>query len=546
MADLKKVFIYVKADSTTNVGSLKEQVVATSKTDFNDRVFFLADTGEIVTHGQVFGISTESKDHLSYIDGALKKITGVEFDKLTGAETFEIVDDTTKSTIAKYVAKKMTTVSAKADSAVTVTSQDTDDHKNYEVAVIADELTVVTKEGKLTSGLQLVYANKQTENKPEGIPTNHPSMYLADKDGTMVGTAVDVNDFIVDGMISSVEYVAQGEDGLPAIKITWNADGENKVTYIPMNDVFNLEEIHTGTPTYIAVKKTTPTTAGNPHPGDVAGGMCYEVNAVVDTTDLTVATTVTHTPADETHSVEESYAASITSGMAANNFADISGLTDSVKVAAKFKATDELIAAVANRAIERDKTLTAGIEEKIQALRDSLDQEVEDRTANDADLQAKIDEINSTSEDLVAHPTSVAAKIASLRDSLVAELHAQDAVEKPLITVSLKQEAGKIKDLAVTSKIDTLMSDVKLAGIDGQVTVGDKTYYVKDLNAIAANDPALVTTQDAWLYGQALMTTVKSDNNQYIKVENNAGKLMIQYEPWSEVHSVNELNALYK
>ena len=542
MADLKKVFIYVKADSTTNPDSLRQQVVTTSATDYNDRIFFLADTEEIVTHGHVFGVSKETVAHLENLDNAIKKITGVE--GITSDGTYEIVDDTAKSTIAAYVAKKMTTVSAKADSAVTVTPQDVDGHKNYEVAVIADELTVVTKAGKLTSGLQLVYANKQTT--VDGIDAGHPSMYLADKNGTKVGTAVDVNDFIVDGMISSVEYVAQGEDGLPAIKITWNADGENKVTYIPMADVFKLEEIHTGTPTYIAVKKTTPTTSGTPHPGDVDGGMCYEVNAVVDDTDLTVATTVTHTPADEAHSVEESYAASITSGMAANNFADISGLADSVKVAAKFKATDELIAAVANRAIERDKTLTAGIDEKIAKLQEALNKEVTDRTDGDADLQAKIDEINSTSEDLVAHPTSVAAKIASLRDSLVAELHAQDAVEKPLITVSLKQEAGKIKDLAVTSKTDTLMSDVKLAGIDGQVTVGDKTYYVKDLNAIAAHDPALVTTQDAWLYGQALMTTVKSDNNQYIKVENNAGKLMIQYEPWAEIHSVGELNGLYK
>ena len=542
MADLKKVFIYVKADSTTNPDSLRQQVVTTSATDYNDRIFFLADTEEIVTHGHVFGVSKETVAHLENLDNAIKKITGVE--GITSDGTYEIVDDTAKSTIAAYVAKKMTTVSAKADSAVTVTPQDVDGHKNYEVAVIADELTVVTKAGKLTSGLQLVYANKQTT--VDGIDAGHPSMYLADKNGTKVGTAVDVNDFIVDGMISSVEYVAQGEDGLPAIKITWNADGENKVTYIPMADVFKLEEIHTGTPTYIAVKKTTPTHENDPHQGDVDGGMCYEVNAVVDDTDLTVATTVTHTPADEAHNVEESYAASITSGMADNNFADISGLADSVKVAAKFKATDELIAAVANRAIERDKTLTAGIDEKIAKLQEALNKEVTDRTDGDADLQAKIDEINSTSEDLVAHPTSVAAKIASLRDSLVAELHAQDAVEKPLITVSLKQEAGKIKDLAVTSKTDTLMSDVKLAGIDGQVTVGDKTYYVKDLNAIAAHDPALVTTQDAWLYGQALMTTVKSDNNQYIKVENNAGKLMIQYEPWAEIHSVGELNGLYK
>lgn len=539
MADLKKVFIYVKADSSTIATSLKEQVVATSKTDFNDRVFFLADTGEIVTHGQVFGVSKETANHLGYIDGALKKITGVEFDKLTGAETFEIVDDTSKSTIAKYVAKKMTTVSAKADSAVTVTPQDADGHKNYEVAVIADELTVVTKDGKLTSGLQLVYANKQTT--VNGIDAGHPSMYLADKDGTMVGTAVDVNDFIVDGMISSVEYVAQGEDGHPAIKITWNADGENKVTYIPMNDVFKLEEIHTGTPTYIAVKKTTPTTEGKPHPGDVAGGMCYEVNAVVDATDLTVATTVTHTEGES-----ETYTASIKEHADANNFAKISGLADSVKVAAKFKATDELIAAVANRAIERDKTLTAGIDEKIKALRDSLNKEVEDRTAGDANLQTKIDEINSDSEDLGAHPTSVNAKIAKLRDSLAAELHAQDDAAHPLVTVSLSQEAGKIKDLAVTTKIATLMSDTKLNNIDGQVAVGDKTYYLKDITEISKVDPSLVTIQDAWLYGQALMTTVKSDNNQYIKVENNAGKLMIQYEPWAEIHSQTELENLYK
>lgn len=542
MADLKKVFIYVKATGSTNADSLKQEVVTKSATDFKDRIFFLGDTEEIVTHGQVFGVSKETVAHLKNLDNAIKKITGVE--GITADGTYEIVDDTAKSTIAKYVAKKMTTVSAKADSAVTVTPQDVDGHKNYEVAVIADELTVVTKAGKLTSGLQLVYANKQTT--VDGIDSGHPSMYLADKNGTKVGKAVDVNDFIVDGMISSVEYVAQGENGLPAIKITWNADRENKVTYIPMADVFKLEEIHTGTPTYIAVRKTTPTHEDDPHQGDVDGGMCYEVNAVVDDTDLTVATTVTHTPADETHSVEESYAASITSGMADNNFADISGLADSVKVAAKFKATDELIAAVANRAIERDKTLTAGIDEKIAKLQEALNKEVTDRTDGDTNLQDKIDEINSTSEDLVAHPTSVAAKIASLRDSLVAELHAQDAVEKPLITVSLKQEAGQIKDLAVTSKTDTLMSDVKLAGIDGQVTVGAKTYYVKDLNAIAANDPALVTTQDAWLYGQALMTTVKSDNNQYIKVENNAGKLMIQYEPWAEIHSSDELNALYK
>lgn len=542
MVDLKKVFIYVKANGSTNVDSLKQQIVATSVTDFKDRIFFLADTEEIVTHGQVFGVSKETVAHLENLDNAIKKITGVEFKELTGAETFEIVDDTNKSTIAKYVAKKMTTVSAKADSAVTVTANDVDGHKNYEVAVIADELTVVTKAGKLTSGLQLVYANKQTENKPEGIPDNHPSMYLADKNGTMVGTAVDVNDFIVDGMISSVEYVAKGENDLPAIKITWNADGENKVTYIPMADVFNLEEIHTGTPTYIAVRKTTPTHANDPHQGDVDGGMCYEVNAVVDKTDLTVATTVTHTEGES-----ETYTASIKEHADANNFADISGLADSVKVADKFKATDELIAAVANRAIERDKTLTDGIDEKIAKLQEALNKEVTDRTDGDADLQTKIDEINSPSENLVDHPTSVSAKIAKLRDSLVAELHAQDDAQHPLVTLSLKQEAGKIKDLAVTVKTDTLTVTPQN---NPEYTNGSLKFSAKDFDAVANSNPSLVTNQDAWIYGQCIkaqaVASIASDNNKYIKIVREDNQTKVAFEPWAEIHSEDELNALYK
>lgn len=548
MADLKKVFIYVKADSNSDSATLKKQILAASGTpNHDDKVFFLADTKEIVTHGQVFGISEETVKHLGYLDTAVMKLTGLELEagkELDGTQTWEIIDDVTKSTIANYVAKKMTTVSAKAGSAVTVTSQDADGHKNYEVAVIADELTVVTNDGKLTSGLQLVYANKQ--KTVDNIPVGHPSMYLADKNGKMVGTAVDVNDFIVDGMISSVEYVAKAEvepgKYLPAIKITWNADGENKVTYIPMADVFKLEEIHTGTPTYIAVRKTTPTTVDTPHPGDVDGGMCYEVNAVVDDTDLTQMSTVTYTPG--TTNTVANYAVNDTFNGNTNITKDVSGLADAKKVADKIRAIDEKIVEVGNQAIVRENTIDSDIKGKIDELRKSLEQEVNNRTEGDNNLQTKISEINSTSEDLVAHPTSVTAKIANLRNSLAAELYAQDNANYPLITVSLSQEAGMIKNLAVTTKVDSLMSDTKLTGIDGQISVGDKTYYIKDINAISAKDPSLVTTQDAWLYGQALMTTVKSDNNQYIKVENNAGKLMIQYEPWAEVHSERELNNL--
>jgi len=542
MTDIKKLLVYVKAKEGQDVTALKNQVKTLSGTTLNDRVFFMADTDEIITHDHIFGVSEETKKHLANLDEAIKKTTGVD---LKAGDAYEIVDDVTASTIAAYVAKKMATVSAKDGSVATVTATTVDAHTNYEVDVVVDGLTVVNNAGKLTSGLQLVYANKQAT--VEGIEAGHPSMYLADNTGAIFGNAVDVNDFIVDGMIEKVEYVVDDTVG-PAIKFTWNTDGASQETLIPLSTVFKLEQIHTGTENYLSVKTTTPTGADNPHQGDAEGGICYEVNANVNAVDLTVATSVEHTEKDEAHSIPESYAAKTVSGAAANNFADVKNeLADAKIVAEKFKATDELIAAVANRAIERDDAIGADIDTKIQELRDALGQEVQDRTDGDDDLQSKIDEINSESEDLTAHPTSVAAKIAALRDSLKVDALSADVKvgENTIMSVELSQEAGKIKDLKLEAKLDSLMSETKLDGIDGQVKVGDTTYYIKDIDTIAKTHPSLVTVQDAWLYGKALMTTVKSDNSEYIKVDNVDGKLQIVYEPWAEVHSTDELEALY-
>lgn len=531
MTDIKKLLVYVKAKEGQSVEALKSQVLTLSGTTLNDRVFFMADTDEIITHNHTFGVSEETKKHLANLDEAIKKTTGVD---LKAGDAYEIVDDVTASTIAAYVAKKMTTVSAKDGSVATVTASTADAHTNYEVDVVVDGLTVVNNAGKLTSGLQLVYANKQAT--VEGIEAGHPSMYLADNTGAIFGNAVDVNDFIVDGMIEKVEYVVDDTVG-PAIKFTWNTDGASQETLIPLSTVFKLEQIHTGTENYLSVKTTTPTGTDNPHQGDAEGGICYEVNANVNGVDLTVATSVEHIEADDDHNIPESYAAKTVSGAAANNFADVKNeLADAKIVAEKFKATDELIAAVANRAIERDDAIGADIDEKIQEVKDSID-----------DLQAQVDEINSDSEDLTAHPTSVTAKIAALRDSLKVDALSADVKvgENTIMSVELSQEAGKIKDLKLEAKLDSLMSETKLDGIDGQVKVGDTTYYIKDIDTIAKTHPSLVTVQDAWLYGKALMTTVKSDNSEYIKVDNVDGKLQIVYEPWAEVHSTDELEALY-
>lgn len=537
MADLKKLFIYVKAQEGTDPAALKNQVVAASANSLNDRVFFLADTDEIVVHGHKFGVSKEVKDQLDNLEANTKAFTLA----LSGS-TFpaaEIVDDVKNSTIAAYVAKKMATVSAANDSVVTVTPSTKDSHTDYAVDVVVDGKTILNKDGKLASGLKFKYTSAAENTGDKGHKDGHPYLALTDTDGTVIeGCEFDVNEFVVDGMLGDVAY----NPATGVITFTWNTDAGNKVTTLDASQLFKIEGIHTATADYLTVTQENP----NEHPdldGDKDGlknTMAYHIDAKVNKIDLTVATSVTHTEEDAAHSTPESYAVTVTKDAKVNNFAEITNsLADAKIVAAKFKATDELIAAVANRAIERDKTLTDGINAKIQKLTDDLAQEVQDRTDGDADLQTKIDEINSESEDLTAHPTSVAAKIAALRDSLKVKLTATDA--NNLVGVSLNQEAGKIKDLAITAKVDSLMSDTKLAGIDGQVSVGDKTYYMKDIKAISANDPALVTTQDAWLYGKALMTTIKSDSNDYIKIANVDGDIQIQFEPWAEVHSIDEL-----
>lgn len=528
--NIKKVMIYVKAKEGQDVTTLKNAIIEQSNAALNDRLFFLADTDEIVTHGHVFGVSEETKKHLENIDEAIVKIAGV--DGIVAGATYEIVDDVTKSTIAAYVAKKMTTVSA--GDAVAVTATDVDGHKDYAVDVVVDGKTVIKKDGKLASGVKLLYTSAADNAGDKGHGDGHPYLALTDVDGTVIaGTEFDVNDFVVDGMIQDVVY----DEATGTIKFVWNADGESKETSIDLKQLFNIEGIHTSTSDYLSVDQETPSAHDDKK-------MAYHIDAKVDATNLTLATSISHTDADIDKKIEEAYSHIVRTGMASDNFdAIVASLADAKKVADKFSATDQMIVDIANRTIAREKDLVSDIDDAITELKEALAQEVTDRTDGDAALQTAIDEINSESEDLTSHPTSVAAKIAALRDSLVANLEAKDG--NALVTVDLAQEKGLIKDLAVDVKVDTLMSTVQLDGAaEGSITIGNKTYYIRNINDIAAKDPSLVTTHDAWIYGKALMTTVKSDNNNYIKVDNVDGALQVIYEPWGEVHSTDELNNL--
>ena len=146
---------------------------------------------------------------------------------------------------------------------------------------------------------------------------------------------------------------------------------------------------------------------------------------------------------------------------------------------------------------------------------------------------------------------SVAAKIKALKDSLDAEVEYKDA--NSLVKVAISQVDGVISDKenAVTVKTDTLTTIVDQ---DAEYTLDAPSnsgytkaggYKAKGLTDIAATDPSLVTNQDAWIYGQCIKTqainAIASEDNEYIKIVREDNKTKIKFEPWTEVHTIDEL-----
>lgn len=599
MADLKKLFLYVSGNtsSLTDSKTLKNQIIEKSKVaDFDERIFFLADTQEIITHGVVFGASKEVQDEVKALQLTSKALTGQDVLKLKADGTLDgavaISDD---SVIGKYVKAHMSSVAKESSDVNPVTVNPSEATENgitytigFDATKIVDDKTVVANDGKLSTGVKLVkkYATEANPTKESTfsdtkVDGSHPVILLTDKDGAILDV-VDGNEFVTDGMIKSVDY----DEATGGLKFTWNIDGsdgntEEKSTTIDLSKIFNIEGIHTTTPNYLTVKFENP--IEHPNDGDVAptDKVGYHVDAKVDATDLTKATSVSHT--DATKDDVEKYTASTIvapeGGSALNEFSKITGLADSKKVADKFKATDELIAAVANRAIERDNTLTAGIDEKIAALRKSLNSATGDDTsvedyAPHMTLKAAgeaIDTLNGNESTNGSVAKSIKDKIEALKTELTLEnplsatsteastIDAADRKEVGLAKIVVNQTAGKINDLKLNLAVNTLGSDTKIHdndtpdvsisyGEDAQKTT--LNYYVKDIATIAAEKPAFITNQDAWLYGQAIMNrTVKKiqdDSNKYIHIgyDETKGTPKIEFEPWAEITSSDDLKAL--
>ena len=577
--DLKKLFIYVNFNTTgIELTSAITELVRLSNEKYKDRIFFLENTGEIISHGHKFGVSDEIKSQIAALQTesanlqtSVKALTGLVNVPATAEEV--TISDT--SAIGKYVAtqilKNKTIVAAKENSGITVEeSKDNAGTTTYTVGTdlkqIADAKSIIEKDGKLSSNVELKLVHEVGEHGEQS-----PFLVLQTKAVTgnsdqnqnypsEVISKFDVSEFINDGMIKSVDYNESTGD----LVFTWNADStaddSTKTTTINLAQLFNIEGIHSDNTNYITV--------GVEIPGDHSDAdkkKAYHITPVVDNTNLKDFSSVTYTPANVDTKTDAIYSTNYANDDALSNaLGNVSGLADANKVADKIAQIDKDIVKVGNDAIAREKTITAGIDEKIADLQHQLNEEATARGNMDANLYGEpIPEdgpVNTIKKNTDAIATlngadtvdgSVAQKIKALKEELDAEVEYKDA--NNLVKVAISEVDGVVapKENAVTVKTATLTTGVDQ---DAEYTLASPSdsgytkaggYKAKSIEQIAAADPSLVTNQDAWIYGQCIKTqainAINSDDNEYIKIVREDNKTKIKFEPWAEVHTITDL-----
>ena len=574
--DLKKLFVYVNFNTNgTELTSAIAELVRVSNEKYTDRIFFLENTGEIISHGHKFGVSDEVKNQIATLQTesanlqtSVKALTGLANVPATAEEV--TISDT--SVIGKYVAtqilKNKTIVTAKENSGITVEeSKDTAGTTTYTVGTdlkqIVDAKSIIAKDGKLSSNVELKLVHEAGEHGEQSPflvfqtkavtgnsdqNQNHPSEVIS---------KFDVSEFINDGMIESVDYNESTGD----LVFNWNTDGKHESTTINLAKLFNIEGIHSDNEKYITVGVETP----GDHDPDKDKKKAYHITAVVDNTNLKDFSSVTYTPANVDTKADAIYSTNYANDDALSNaLGNVSGLADANKVAAKIAQIDKDIVKVGNDAIAREKTITTGIDAKIVDLQRQLNEEATARGNMDANLYGEaIPEagpVNTIKKNADAIATlngadtvdgSVAQKIKALKEELDAEVEYKDA--NNLVKVAISQVDGVVatNENAVTVKTATLTTGVDQ---DAEYTLAAPSdsgytkaggYKAKSITQIAADDPSLVTNQDAWIYGQCIKTqainAINSDDNEYIKIVREDNKTKIKFEPWAEVHTVTEL-----
>lgn len=523
MANLKKLLVVV--NFTTNPEGQIEQLVVASKETYPDRIFFVENTHEIITHGHKYGVSDEIANRLSTLETSFETLTGYK----ASAAKAEITDD---SVIGKYVLAHTSSLEA-ADSSVVVDSTADDNGTHYTVKVdtkaIVDGDTILSADGKLKSNLRFDFIHEEVDG------VQHPFLVLKTADqeidgATKKGTVVDkfdVNEFVVDGMLKEVSF----DDKNNVLVFKWNADGADKVTEIPITDILKLEAVHSTTEKYITVQTNT-----NPHDTEGAKGACYDVAAVVSDTDLTSVSALTKDADTEAYKsgVDTNAELNVALGKVAE------GLADAKTVATKFADADKKSADMANDLIARLAALKTELSDADAKLQEQIDTNAEGIDQNKKDIEIINGDKNTAG--------SILARLEEFRESLDSTMEVADFNNLVTVTTAITDGALDADNSKVELKVNTL---TVTTDADPEYKIGNVNYKVKALgakgqeNTIANEDPSLVTTQDAWVFGQCIkaqaIKEIASDNNDYIHIVREDNQTKIQFEPWAEVHDMGEL-----
>lgn len=521
--NLKKLLVVV--NFTTDADAQIKQLVTASADTYPDRIFFVQNSGEIVVKGHKYGASQELIDHVDTLEKGFTALAGISSSDATLKEAV-ITED---SLIGKYVAAHMSSVEA-ADTSIVVDSTSDAAGTHYTVKVdtpaIVDGDTILAENGKLKSNLRFDFIHEEVDG------VQHPFLVLKTADqeingATKKGSVIDkfdVNEFVVDGMLDKVEY----DEKTNALIFTWNADGKKQSTSIDITDILKLEAVHSTDEKYITV---TPNK--NPHDTADAKGACYDVAAVVSTTDLTDVSTLAKGDDDNYKSGVDT-AAELT--VAQGKITD--GLADARTVANKFIDVDKKTADMANDIISRLADLKKTLDDK-DAEQDAA---IAENATNIAANKDAIDLLNGTED----QAGSILDSLKKFRATLESDVIVKDADDLVTVKTAITNGALDADNSSVTVKTASLVTRVD-QDVEYTVTGNHKPggYKAVSLEVIAETDPSLVTSQDAWVYGQCIkaqaVKEIASDNNEYIHITREENKTKIVFDPWAEVHSIDEL-----
>jgi hypothetical protein len=242
MASLKFTYTATKASFET--------VKANHFYDIN----FIADEGQIYTHGKYYCLSATDTAQLNTLISAAQGAADAKISEVSGSGAIEVSSSDTTRTVSLLIdGTNAGNVVLSQTAAGLTASVDLSGVENLVEGVATGENVLSLTSKKLATTLSLDYNSTTKKIQLKGI-------------GDVVISDLDATAFITDGMLDSVSLVETAEQGVsvtvPYLKLTFNTDSGKSVERISLSsliDVYNGENLELTSNYAVAQVYTAPT-----------------------------------------------------------------------------------------------------------------------------------------------------------------------------------------------------------------------------------------------------------------------------------------------